>query len=1526
MSGSTWNWIGGTIDLESPTDWALTAGPVDGTIPQTGDTVTNSGTMVGVGAIAASVINNGTIEPSNNSVGGSSTGGEMTIQGSVSGTGAITIELGATLQIDGVLGSAQSIAFSPGAPETLILGSPAAVTPNTITGFALGDRIEVSNGVTITGGAIVSGGTTSIPFVNSSGTAGTYQFTNLSYAPGTTQSFEYGLDFATGAQNIALTRFFTWTGATNTTFGVATNWSDAFGVAPGPSDFATFSSSGGTISGTGSVYVLDFRDVGAWTLAPGTSLSDTESVQLGQNGIGSTSLSVGNTATISSAGFITVAGVAGNEDLLSITAGGVVRQTGAGVTYAHGMSIGTAGASGTLAPADGVVLVSGAGSLLDLGANGLTVAGNGGSGVLTVQRGGTVDAASADSSLSSSVSIANSAGNGSILVTGAGSALNATGYFLDGRGGTGSLTIQSGGLVVVTDAPLNGSGIGIGTGRGAGPSSAADVGGDGVATVTSGGTLELNSITSGMNVGGDGTSGILNVNSGGTVLTGAGITVGTATTANGTIYGGTGALNIGAGGLVKVGIAAQSVNYSVTVGGGNSLLNGVPTSQASGQAVISGAGAELNTNGNPLAIGYLSDGSMIVSQGGSVVSGSANDLTISALSIGRLSNGSLTVTDPGTQFTANGGVYIGRGGTGALNVENHATMDVRLDGNGDGYLDIGNSGLTNGETLITGGSGSALVTSGGDLFSQKPVTIGEAGDSGSLDISDGGLVEAAQTLRIGNTVTVPAGGIEITASGTQTLGSATQFAGAGVVNVGAGGILRADGGGITSAGTSDIVVGEGIGSSAALNVTGAGATVNTGGYRLAVGSAGQGSLLVGQGGTVLAGTPFASDDAITAGGSAGATGVVTVSDPGSELLAVGQFAVGLGGQGSLLIENQGTAITGANAADATEGVDIAQNAGASGTATVTGTKSLLTNTGRFIVGDAGVGSLAINSGGTVTTSANATIANTGSASSSSVNVSGAGSNWRVAGSLIVGDAGFGQLSLAQGATVTGAALTAGGAAAGSGVVSVAGTGSALNLTGVLNVGGLAPGELSILNAGEVTAASVTIGAGAGGAGNLVIGAGSTLTVTGTTTPLVVGTGTVAALLNIQGGTLVLSGSPTFGANGRLVQVGGLIDPAPTLIVAGNAFGGGAVDEASVEVLDTATSVSKAPDITGLATFLAPLVTGGSAAKPGIWNIDTNGTLVLNTNTVAATQEFTFADNTGVLEIGQQVTLDGGGTPQTIQAAAIGGFQGLIDSYVTGDQIIVDTTAAAGFLYTGGATITVNALVGGVPAGAQEGALVFTDPVAAAQAFADSTSATPSLGDQVIPPPCYAAGTLIETLDGPVAVEQLRMGDVVRTVLGGPGRIVWVGSRAVACERHPRPETVWPVRIARDAFGPGLPARDLFVSPDHALYLDGVLIPAKLLVNGTTVRQARRRHVVYHHIELARHDVVLAEGLPAETYLDTGDRAKFAGGRITMLYPDFTSRAWEMLGCAPLVLTGEGLAKARRAVMEHQPAGRRAFGS
>lgn len=173
-------------------------------------------------------------------------------------------------------------------------------------------------------------------------------------------------------------------------------------------------------------------------------------------------------------------------------------------------------------------------------------------------------------------------------------------------------------------------------------------------------------------------------------------------------------------------------------------------------------------------------------------------------------------------------------------------------------------------------------------------------------------------------------------------------------------------------------------------------------------------------------------------------------------------------------------------------------------------------------------------------------------------------------------------------------------------------------------------------------------------------------------------------------------------------------------------------------------------------------------------------------------------------------------------------------------------------------------------------------------------------------PCFLAGTRIGTPEGWAAVEALSIGDTV--LADGTGRdVIWIGHRVVDCARHPNPARVWPIRIEAGAFGPAEPRRPLFLSPDHAVFVDEVLIPVKHLVNGTTVTQIPMDRVAYYHVELARHGVLLAEGLPAESYLDTGDRSDFAnGGGVVTLHPTFASLRREAGACAPLVVTGPKL--------------------
>jgi hypothetical protein len=183
--------------------------------------------------------------------------------------------------------------------------------------------------------------------------------------------------------------------------------------------------------------------------------------------------------------------------------------------------------------------------------------------------------------------------------------------------------------------------------------------------------------------------------------------------------------------------------------------------------------------------------------------------------------------------------------------------------------------------------------------------------------------------------------------------------------------------------------------------------------------------------------------------------------------------------------------------------------------------------------------------------------------------------------------------------------------------------------------------------------------------------------------------------------------------------------------------------------------------------------------------------------------------------------------------------------------------------------------------------------------------------------CFREGTRIRTPRGDTPIETLAAGDRVLTASGEVREVVWTGRRHVVCDHHPDPARVWPVRVSRGALGVSTPSADLWLSPDHALLLDGVLVPVKYLINGTTIALVPVGEVTWHHLELATHDAILAEGVPAETYLDTGDRWAF-GGRDDAVrshprrpVPGRTSMVREAESRWPLVVMGPKLAAIRR---------------
>jgi len=99
--------------------------------------------------------------------------------------------------------------------------------------------------------------------------------------------------------------------------------------------------------------------------------------------------------------------------------------------------------------------------------------------------------------------------------------------------------------------------------------------------------------------------------------------------------------------------------------------------------------------------------------------------------------------------------------------------------------------------------------------------------------------------------------------------------------------------------------------------------------------------------------------------------------------------------------------------------------------------------------------------------------------------------------------------------------------------------------------------------------------------------------------------------------------------------------------------------------------------------------------------------------------------------------------------------------------------------------------------------------------------------------------------------------------------------------------ILPVCIKAGALDVHLPARDLWISPHHAMFIDGVLIEAKDLVNGVSIVQAEKvEQVDYFHIELETHDVIIAEGALSETFVDDDSRGMFHNvHEFDELYPD-----------------------------------------
>jgi hypothetical protein len=246
---------------------------------------------------------------------------------------------------------------------------------------------------------------------------------------------------------------------------------------------------------------------------------------------------------------------------------------------------------------------------------------------------------------------------------------------------------------------------------------------------------------------------------------------------------------------------------------------------------------------------------------------------------------------------------------------------------------------------------------------------------------------------------------------------------------------------------------------------------------------------------------------------------------------------------------------------------------------------------------------------------------------------------------------------------------------------------------------------------------------------------------------------------------------------------------------------------------------------------------------------TGGTPFISLNATAATGPFTITltDPTGIVTFTASNSIAGTPVDATITGSGTSTIT-ISSAFANNITQILQTTLSFLASAPGNDTVTLSATSG------------------------SGQTATGSI--KLMDLPCFVSGTQIATANGAVRVEDLSAGDRVITASGAIRPVRWIGHVTIDCDALRQPSSHYPVSIQAGAFGRNLPQRDLLLSAGHHVFTDGILVPVSALVNGITIARQPVSRVTYWHVELDTHDVILAEGLPTESYLDTGNRSSF----------------------------------------------------